>query len=93
MPEMFWPLLVLAMVGIVAVEVWFTLREKSRGKTTHRLYCPEVNHEAEVTFLTDILDSEHYDDVLTCSEFDAGEPVTCERICLGFSRKELVARR
>lgn len=93
MTELFWPLLVLGMVGIVAVEVWFSLRERSRGKTTHQLYCPEIAHGAEVTFLTDALDSEYYEDVLTCSEFGMGEPVSCDRVCLGFSRKELTARR
>jgi hypothetical protein len=77
-----WPLVIVAMVGVVAFFVTAELAESTRGRVERKLACPGDGGEATVLFLADFFEPARFRDVIGCTRFPEGQQPTCARACL-----------
>jgi hypothetical protein len=89
METWFWPLAILVAIAVVVTYAWLEISRSTRGNVARHFVCPEVRRDVMVTFRSDFLDPDYYEDVVRCSEFGSAEPVVCDRACLGLSKDEL----
>lgn len=85
----FWPVAIFAAALVVGAFVWWDVARSTRGRVSRHFVCPEVRRDVVVTFRSDYLDPDYFEDVVSCSEFGSGDPVACDRCCLGLSKQEL----
>lgn len=87
-----WPLVVLAVVSVVALLVSRELRESTRGDVERRFVCPVGRHEVTATFVSDFFDPHRFQGVRRCSTFGPEVAPRCDLACLAISKDELAAQ-
>lgn len=87
---MFWPLAIVAAVGVVLGVALVTGRRLFRGTRivhVHSLSCPIRHEPYDVGFTVTAWDGDAID-VVSCTAFSPSSAVRCEKVCLAARRPE-----
>jgi len=87
-----WPVLTVAEVGVVLLLVTSELASSTRGRVERTFVCPVSGRDVSAVFDSDFFAPGNYRDVLACSRFPAGAPVSCGKDCLAMSKESIAAQ-